>query len=262
MKDEKSSAGEKPQFAYDVVAKVDRKHFWYIVRNERVLNLIKQSFDNWSNISFLEVGCGTGNVIGYLYEHGMKNVTGYDRNPTALELCRSRYPDINFVEHDFTLQYDKTEIYDLVGLFDVLEHLPDENAALLEVRKHIAPGGKFICTVPAHKLLWSAMDEIYGHKKRYSKEELRAALEKGGFKDIRIAYFMAPLAPLVYLRRRFMQTPGELTIDETRQILKRDARYPGDFLNAIMLHTLRWEHQILGMQDINFGGSIIAMCSI
>lgn len=248
-----------PQFAYDVVSRVDRKHFWYIIRNERILSLIRQRHSNLAEVSFLEIGCGTGNVIGYLHEHGLSDVVGYDLNPKALEVCKNRYPNLNFKKTNFLDVDSCNKRFDVVGMFDVLEHLPSEQDALVQVRKHVQPGGTFVMTVPAHSFLWSKMDEIYGHHRRYTKKRLNLALEKAGFTDIHIAYFMAPLVPLLLLRRKFMRLPSQLSLEETVAILRDDAKYPGDFINATLQFVMRSEHKLLGMKDFNFGGSLIAI---
>lgn len=64
--------------------------------------------------------------------------------------------------------------FDLIGLFDVLEHLPDDVKALKEIRKALKPGGKLILTVPASMKLWSYVDEVAGHYIRYSSKTLKS----------------------------------------------------------------------------------------
>ena len=63
--------------------------------------------------------------------------------------------------------------YDLIGAFDVIEHIEDDAAALASIAAKLKPGGKFVMTVPAHQWMWSAHDVVNHHKRRYSKRAAR-----------------------------------------------------------------------------------------
>ena len=95
-----------------------------------------------------------------------------------------------------------TKTFHLVGLFDVLEHLPDENEALLAIRQLLALDGKLILTVPAHQALWSYFDEAAMHCRRYSPRQVCDRLKEAGFEVEFVSQFMAFIFPLVWLVRR------------------------------------------------------------
>ncbi len=251
-------------FAYDAVSKIDRLHFWYVARNERIFRLFKESFPDWQNKSFLEIGSGACNVLGYLYEHGVKDATGCEQNKYGIKKSKERYPQIPVYPCDLLSLKDKTnKRFDAIGLFDCVEHIDDDKEALMQVREYLNPGGKIFLTVPAHNWLWSRMDEMYGHYRRYTRESLTDVLVAAGFKNPQVTYFFAPLLPLLLLRMLMTAgIPQNLTATEAAQILSDEVKLPPMLLNQILLVTARLEHSILKDHDLNFGGSIVAVASI
>jgi SAM-dependent methyltransferase len=87
------------------------------------------------------------------------------------------------------------------GMFDVLEHIEDETAALRHVHTLLRPGGRLFLTVPAYPLLYSVDDEVAGHFRRYTLSSLTRVLAGSGFRVGFASYMFAPLPPLVFLLR-------------------------------------------------------------
>lgn len=251
-------------FAYDAVSRIDRLHFWYVARNERIFRLFKESFADWQNKSFLEIGSGASNVLGYLYEHGVKDATGCEQNKYGIKKSKERYPNIPVFPCDLLSLKEKTnKRFDAIGLFDCLEHIQNDREALIKVREYLNPGGKIFLTVPAHSWLWSRMDEMYGHHRRYTRETLTKALLEAGFKNARVTYFFAPLLPLLLVRILMTAAiPRDLTATEAAQILSDEVKLPPMLINQILLTVVRLEQTILGTHDLNFGGSLLAVASI
>ncbi len=75
------------------------------------------------------------------------------------------------------LQFDACAIpykaeFDVIGAFDVIEHIEEDTAALTQMYQALKPGGGLLITVPQHRFLWSAVDEMSYHKRRYHRNEL------------------------------------------------------------------------------------------
>jgi SAM-dependent methyltransferase len=70
--------------------------------------------------------------------------------------------------------------FDLVGLFEVLEHVHDDEGLLGEVARLLRPGGRAIIAVPLGMRYWNAFDAFAGHERRYEPEELAAKVERAG----------------------------------------------------------------------------------
>jgi SAM-dependent methyltransferase len=107
-------------------------------------------------------------------------------------------PDVNLFRLD-ARKMPFTQEYDVIGSFDVLEHIEEDEKVLSELWRATKHG--LILTVPQHQFLWSAVDELGGHKRRYSAVELRAKLEKAGFTIVRMTSFVSLLLPLFVLSR-------------------------------------------------------------
>lgn len=81
---------------------------------------------------------------------------------------------------------------------NVLEHIPDDETALRALWRVLQPGATLYLYVPAHPLLYSAMDEAVGHVRRYEKAELLAKLDRAGF-DVQQVGFADSLGYLASL---------------------------------------------------------------
>lgn len=79
--------------------------------------------------------------------------------------------------------------YDSVVMVNVLEHLADDTAILQEVYRLLRPGGHLLLFVPALMLLYSPLDRLFGHYRRYNLRELRKKARAAGFELQRCRYF-------------------------------------------------------------------------
>jgi SAM-dependent methyltransferase len=148
--------------------------------------------------------------------------------------------------------------FDVVCIFDVLEHLPDEQRTLAALAKVLKPGGILIVTVPAHASLWSYFDVAGHHCRRYERGSLLAALRDAGFRTKTLSEFMMALYPIVWLLRRINAREG-MTPDEAA------AKAASEFkivpvINSILRLLLRWEPLALkSALRIPIGTSLLAV---
>jgi SAM-dependent methyltransferase len=196
-----SQGGYDPAF-FDQLARVEDEHFWFRARNRLVLELarrISSQFDR-SNL-VVEVGCGTGNVLRVL-EKASPNcmVVGMELWLDGLRHARNR-SRAALVQADVrNWTFDRK--VDLLGMFDVLEHIPEDRETLASLWNCLAPGGRLLLTVPAHQFLWSYFDEAARHCRRYSPDAIRAKLTDAGFEVEFLSQFMASIFPLVWMVRK------------------------------------------------------------
>jgi SAM-dependent methyltransferase len=78
---------------------------------------------------------------------------------------------------------------------DVLEHIKDDVGAVAWARRHLAPGGYLLVTVPANPCLWTEMDEVVGHYRRYRRRDL-LGLFGGGFDVVHCSFYNGILFPI------------------------------------------------------------------
>ena len=83
----------------------------------------------------------------------------------------------------------------------MLEHVAEDEASLVAMRRLLKPNGKIVLTVPAHQWLWSTHDVGLHHMRRYSRELLRERIEQAGYRIEKLTYTNAALFPVAVLAR-------------------------------------------------------------
>jgi len=109
-----------------------------------------------------------------------ERVVPTDVDRASLALCRERGFSLGVASNGYALPFPDRS-FELVCLFDALEHIPDEARALAEVARVLAPGGRVVVTVPAYQFLYANNDRVARHCRRYTRSALRRALSTAGF---------------------------------------------------------------------------------
>ncbi len=184
---------------YDQMALLDELHWWYRARRDVLEALIRRSVDLPAGARLLEVGCGTGHNLAMLQRFG--HVDAIELDPAARAIAERRLgrpvSDARLPE----LEGIPRSHYDLIGAFDVIEHIDDDAAAVSALAACLKPGGKLVVAVPAHQWMWSAHDELNHHKRRYSKRSLRRLIEGSPLQLRSIGYFNSLLFPVAVAAR-------------------------------------------------------------
>ena len=89
---------------------------------------------------------------------------------------------------------------------NVLEHIPDDRAAVTAMAEALAPGGAFGLLVPAHPRLFGALDRRFGHERRYTRERLRMVVEGAGL-GVEALYSFNMLGVLGWLANSYRREP-------------------------------------------------------
>jgi len=181
------------------IATID--HFWIQRRFDVFRRLAGTLIPSAGEIA--EIGCGHGLLQRQIEETYGREVTGFDLNEFALKQSLARLSNIfcyDIHQQDPSLR----QRFDLVFLFDVLEHMADEDQFLRAVMFHLAPGGKLVLNVPAGKWAYSAYDEAAGHVRRYSIRSLQDTAGRNRLQIAKASYWGLPLAPTLLLRRLWL----------------------------------------------------------
>lgn len=237
--------------AYDRLKDVEEGSFWFRARNQIILLMLRAHFPGARRV--LEIGCGTGYVLNALAEAlPAAHLIGTELHHGGLDAARARVPArVELMQLDARAMPYRDE-FDLVGAFDVIEHIDEDERVLAELFRATAPGGGLLLTVPQHMFLWGETDEFSHHKRRYSRGELVAKVRAAGFEVARTTSFVTLLFPMLLLSRLMLalRGPGEFDPD-------REVGLPGPVdhvLEAIM--TLERQLVRLGL-DLPFGGSLL-----
>jgi SAM-dependent methyltransferase len=179
---------------------VQHKSFWFRVRNRVIQHVVRRLFPSARVV--LEIGCGTGFVLaGLRAALPAATLVGSEAYVGALALAAARVAQpANFVQLDARFLPWRDE-FDLIGAFDVIEHVTEDEAVLREIYVALKPGGGALFTVPQHKWLWSRADEVACHKRRYEKGEVADKLRNIGFTVVLETSLFMTVLPLMILQR-------------------------------------------------------------
>ena len=157
--------------AFAQLAAREDGHFWFEPRNRLLVGLAGRFFPEAR--CYLEIGCGTGTVLAAVAaSREWSRLAGAEMQPAGLTYARRRLGDrAEFVQLD-ARKIPVRAAFDLVGAFDVLEHIAEDGAVMREVYSALVPGGGFLVAVPQHPALWSRADDIGRHVRRYCRGEL------------------------------------------------------------------------------------------
>jgi SAM-dependent methyltransferase len=230
----------------------EARHWWFVGRRRILAALLGDWLPARRDLRILDIGCGTGGMIPLLSAYG--RVTGIDPAEAAIRYSRQRYDGAaDLIRMDFPREAPDAGSFDLVTLFDVLEHLDEDERALERAFALLRGGGTLLITVPAHRYLWSPHDEINQHRRRYERRALRALLEQAGFRIDRLSYYNTLLFPAVYaarlLRRRLAR----------RGDRRSDFRIGSDWINNRLADLFASERALLKRWDLPVGVSLLAV---
>jgi SAM-dependent methyltransferase len=212
------NAGFRAEY-FDELARLEADNFWFRARNELIVWALQRYFPEAR--SFLEVGCGTGFVLSGIHAADPSlELSGSEIFSAGLALAATRVPSAHFSQMD-ARHIPYRDEFDVIGAFDVLEHIDEDEAVLAEIGRAVRPGGGFMATVPQHPSLWSLQDVHAHHVRRYTATGLRRKVEAAGFEVVRTTSFVSLLLPTLVAAR--FRTRGHRTdvgfdaMDELRQ---------------------------------------------
>ena len=146
---------------YQQMAELDERHWWYRARREIIADLIRREAKLPTDARILEIGSGTGHNLPMLSGFGHVDALELDEEARALSEKRLGRKVMSSPLPELAGVPDKD--YDLIGAFDVIEHIDDDMAAIASIATKLKRGGRFIMTVPAHQWMWTAHDVANHH---------------------------------------------------------------------------------------------------
>lgn len=235
---------------YAELVRLEAGHFWFRQRNRLISYFVARNFPVVGD--YLEIGCGTGFVLGHLgKQHPQWRTSGSELHLEGLRFARQRLPRARLLQMDARRIPFAAE-FDLVGSFDVLEHIPEDEAVLHSIRAALKPGGGLLVTVPQHPFLWSSQDEAARHVRRYRRGELEAKISAAGFEVLRSTSFMTMLFPVMLASRLTNRISAAARHDPLREMRT------GPLANGIGNLLMRVDRALIASGfDLPFGGSRI-----
>jgi SAM-dependent methyltransferase len=232
---------------YDRMNELETTHWWFVARR-RVIAVLIGRFLPRTPARILEAGCGSGGNLAMLGTFGTVDAFEYDT--TAREAARQKSQlDVQFGALPDDLPFGDRR-YDLIGLFDVLEHVEDDTASLAALGARLSDTGVILVTVPAFPWLWSRHDERHHHFRRYTRASLAQVAKTAGLRVRYASYFNFFLFPLAVTTRALKRLMGSDTPDDTM---------PSSPVNAALTGIFGLERHLLGRIRLPVGLSLAAV---
>jgi SAM-dependent methyltransferase len=240
-------SGEAFQFLFEV----EKDSFWFQSRNKVIKSLAKKYMISSGN--FLEIGCGTGFVLNGLQEI-FPNIhfIGSEIHINGLHYAKARNPNAEFVQLDARAMPFEDEL-DGIGAFDVIEHITEDTLVLDNCFKALKPGGSLLISVPQYQFMWSYLDDIAMHKRRYSKKELLRKVKDAGFEIQYCGSFVFTLFPVMLIARLLKTKPPKWNAKGETSELR-----PTSLINFIFRKFMHIDEWLIGLGlALPWGGSLV-----
>ena len=247
------SEGFREDFFAELAA-LEPASFWFRARNQLIVWSIGTYFPDVGR--FLEIGSGTGYVLsGMRSAFPSAELSGSEIFAAGLAFAAHRVPSAHLYQMD-ARNIPFRDHFDVIGAFDVLEHIEDDAAVIESVGRALRPGGGFVVSVPQHPSLWSGQDDHAHHVRRYTARELRRKVEAAGFEVVRSTSFVSLLLPLLVISRARVRHDESVSASEAMGDL-RQPRAVNMALGAVMTAERR-----LIRAGVSFpaGGSLLMVC--
>jgi SAM-dependent methyltransferase len=238
------------QNAYRDMASTEQAHWWFLARRKIVEETIK-GFDLPSSYRILEVGAGTGGNLKLLHQFGDLSAVEMD------EYARTYATRVTGVDVEYGFLPDSLPAYshnfDLICMFDVLEHVEKDRQSLKLLATRLNAGGRILITVPAYPWMWTEHDVVLHHYRRYTRRTLSTVIDGAGLKLNRLTNFNTLLFPAAVAARLLASAIGKKG--------SPGSELPSAFVNSTLKTIFTSEAPLLRRTNLPFGLSLMAIAS-
>jgi len=176
-------------------------HFWIQWRFSIFKKFLKKlNVNARERLNVLEIGCGNGAFLRQIEQNTDWKTVGVDMNMEALNNSMAKRSQLFF--YDITEKNSMfNQVYDIVILMDVLEHIEEPCEFLESCFSCLRSGGILIVNVPALQSMYSVYDRVMGHLRRYDNRTLLKELAVIDGRNIITVYWGITLLPVLFLRK-------------------------------------------------------------
>ncbi len=237
----------------DALYKYENKHFWFLHR-KKIINKIFARYAK-KHEKIIEIGAGTGNITRMFLSNGYKNVCLGEMHVNGLEYAKT-YGLSELYQFDL-LKTPFTGHFDIVCLFDVIEHIDNDELAIKQASHMLKKGGKIFITVPLHQWLWNNIDFNSGHKRRYSEQGIKNLLSGADLTLVHSSHFFSLILPLLFIRK--LLNRKQYKIQNTEKLSHQIGLTINPILNTLLSIICKIEFGLLKLFRFRTGGSLIVV---
>lgn len=263
--------------AFEQFVKFERDHWWFQGRRGLYLPLLAEALERDGvlptgtadrasagtleggplrpDYQIMDVGCGVGSFLGPLGRLG--RVRGCELHLDAAAHCHVR----GFTDTSVAL-CDRLPVreasHDLLTLWDVLEHTPDDRVVLAELFRTLRPGGHVAMSVPAYQFLYANNDRVAHHFRRYTRGDLVGKLREAGFEVRKATYVnvvlglaIIPTVLAIKVKERLLPKEDDETTNLSWALPRR--------VNRVLARIFAGERHMLRRVSAPFGHSLFVV---
>jgi 2-polyprenyl-3-methyl-5-hydroxy-6-metoxy-1,4-benzoquinol methylase len=250
---------------FEGLLEMQSRHFWYLGRYRFLLHTLRRELRRCPQAargSAIDLGGGCGGWVRCLADKApelFSELALADSSRCALDKAREVLGDgVRRYQVDL-LDVQWKDRWDVAFLLDVLEHIPDDIAALRQVAQALRPGGMLMVATPALRCFWSYNDDLAQHVRRYSRRDYARLAKECGLTLRRSRYFMLFLSPLLVGSRLFRPPIERMSREEIQQHLRRTHRVPGPLANRLLSGVFSAETPLGHVVPFPWGTSVLAV---
>ena len=246
---------------FKTLFEMQSRHFWYRGRHRFLMHSVARNLPDRKGLCGIDLGGGCGGWLNFLFQQmpgRFEELALADSSLTALELAKTVIPKSTTRYQIDLMDLHWENRWDVAFLLDVIEHLPNDAGALVQVCNALKPGGLLFVTTPALQFFWTYNDDFAHHLRRYSKRDYAGLAEKAGLQLLDSRYFMFFLSPLLWLSRTLQRTSG-LSEEERSKLATKAHEVPTPILNHALAATFAAETPVGHWLPFPWGTSILGI---
>jgi len=233
----------------------EERHWWSVARRDIIHAMLDRYVPGAAagKGRWLDVGCGTGAVLGYYT--GFAERIGAELDPGSVERGRAKGRDIRPTRPN----WDFTEfgLFDCASMFDVLEHVEHEGPAVDAVYRVLKDDGILLVTVPALMSLWSDHDVVAHHFRRYRARELLKRFQSDQWQALKVSYFSTMLFTPIWAARQWNRLKKRVSRKAAAQAPRHDIRFGNPVVDRMLENIFRFEKTLLRRVSLPIGSSVL-----
>jgi len=238
-------------YEYQRNYELEQSYWWFVGVRAMIKTMLSLSLGDSRLGTVLDVGCGTGALLDQLRDRA-RQVWGVDGSQEALRYCRLRGHQNIMLAEACCLPF-ASERFDAILAIGLIEHLEDDAAFLVEMKRVLKPNGVLVLLTSSFPYLWSAHDTANEHRRRYYLRPLNRKINAHGFATIRFSHLNFFLFPIL---AAMLLAHGQIfksTVDDPQRILP----LPPRVINFVLTKLLLLESRLMRWLSFPWGISMI-----